>query len=173
MAKKGIKGGNWKSEVYFDPEADKHTGRCYTISDPDLLNKLKELVDVKENIQCVIAYKAPLSEYQVTKLLLYHMFIVFKTEDWWWSIEKNGEGITIQRSKEVTAVRDRYRQEKRNSGLSGISTMKTDTGRKSVDDLINWLWWGNQLLRYYDISKQNCQHFGKEVFNYVAEHHSL
>ena len=173
MAKKGILGGNWKSEVYFDPEADKHTGPGYTISDDELRTKLAELVDAKENIQNVTAYKAPLSKYQLTKLLLYHMIIVFETEEWWWSIEKNDEGITIQRSKSRTAVRDRYRQGKRNSGLSGISTMETDTGRKCVNDLIDWLWRQNELNNYYNITSNNCQHFGTKVFNFVAKHKTL
>ena len=173
MAKKGIKGGNWKSEVYFDPEADEHTGRCYTISDDDLRTELTELVDAKENIQNVTAYKAPLSKYQLTKLFLYHMIIVFETEEWWWSIEKNDEGITIQRSKWREAVRDRYRQGERNSGLFGISRIKKDTGRKSVNDLIDWLWGENELNNYYDISSSNCQHFGKKVFNFVAQYKTL
>ena len=173
MAKKGITGANWKSVVYYDPEADKHTERSYTISRHDLQKKLKELVDAKENIQIVTAYKAPLSKYQLTKLLLYHMIIVFKTEDWWWSIEKNDEGITIQRSKEATAVRDKYRKRDRISGLSDISTMKTDTGRKSVHDLIDWLWKENELNNFYDITSSNCQHFGKKVFNFVAQYKTL
>ena len=170
MAEKKIKGGNWKYEVYFDPEADKHTGRCYTISDDKLRTKLAKLVDAGEKIQKVTAYKVKLSEFQITQFLLYHMFIVFETEDWWWSIEKNDEGITIQRSKSVRAVRDKYRQTMRNSGISSI---EQDGGRKSVNDLIEWLWKENELNDEYNILLSNCQHFGTKVFNFVAKHKNL
>ena len=170
MAQKGIKGGNWKYEVYFDPEADKDTGDCYTISDDELRTELADLVDAGEKIQDVTAYKVKLSEFQLTKFLLYHMFIVFGTEDWWWSIEKNDEGITIQRSKSLTAVRDKYRQAMRKSGKS---SMEKDAGRKSVNDLIDWLWQEDELNNNYDIKTSNCQHFGKKVFNFVANHKKM
>ena len=82
MAKKRIKGSNWKYEVYFDPEANESTGDSYSISDDELITKLADLVDAEEMIKKVTAYKVPLSKAQVTQFLLYHMFIIFETEDW-------------------------------------------------------------------------------------------
>ena len=170
MAKKGTKGSNWKYEVYFDPEANESTGHSYTITDDELRTQLTSLVDAGEAIREVTAYKVPLSEWQLTQFLLYHMFIIFETEDWWWSIEKNDEGITIQRSKSIKAVKERYRQRARNSG---IERMARDKGGKSVNSLIKWLWKEDELNNKYHIVNSNCQHFGTKVFNFVAKNKTL
>ena len=170
MAVKKLIGGNWKYKVYFDPEADEHTGRRYAISDDELRTNLANLVDAREKIQSVTAYKVRLSEFQITQFLLYHMFIVFETVNWWWSIEKNDQGITIQRSKFLFHVRERYRQTNRKSG---ICSMATDDGKKSVNDLIDWLWMESELNEEYDILLSNCQRFGKKVFNFVANHKKM
>ena len=165
MAKKGLDGSNWKYEVYFDPEADKSTGSAYNNSDDELRTKLASLVDAGEKIKDVSAYKVPLSKFQLTQLLLFHMVIIFETEDWWWSIEKNDEGITIQRSKTLTYVKDNYRRGARNPGMK---LMKEDRADQSVNDLIDWLWKSDELNNKYNLVNRNCQHFGKKVFNFVA-----
>ena len=162
MAKKGIDGSNWKFEVYFDPEADARTGHSYRISDGELITQLSRLVDAREKKKEVTAYKVPLSNLQLTQFLLYHML----TENCWWSIEKNDEGITIQRSKSLRAVRERYRQRNRNFD---IKCMKKDAGSSSVKGLIDWLWANAELEDEYHLLESNCQHFGKKVFNFVAK----
>ena len=50
---------------------------------------------------------------QLTDLLWYHAFVRFETKGWWWSIEKNGQGVTVQRSKQPQFVKDHYRRGKR------------------------------------------------------------
>lgn len=91
LAKGGVPGGGneWTNQLYFDPEADKSSGPTYWIKDGELRTKLKELVDPTEKIIRVEIYRHPLYSYQITSILLYHAFIVFETDGWWWSIEKN------------------------------------------------------------------------------------
>lgn len=131
------KGGDWTHQVYFDPEADQLSGSSYHIEDDKLLEKLGTLVDSEEEILKIYAYKQPILFFQLTKFTMYHMFIVFETRQWWWSIEKNSKGITIQRSKYPSAVQSKYRQTDRGSR---ISLVKEDKGRKSVEELIRWLY---------------------------------
>ena len=166
MAKKGIDGSNWMYEVYFAPEADKRgIVNGHYFSDDKLRTQLAGLVDAEEKISIVSAYKVKLSKWQLTQLFLFHMVIILRTEDWWWSIEKNDEGITIQRSKWLTYVKDNYRQKERNPGME---LMKEDRADKSVNDLIDWLWKSDELNNKYNLVNRNCQDFGKKVFNFVA-----
>lgn len=68
------------------------------------------MIEPDETIINISVYKTPLNENQWTNLYLHHKYICFETEKWYWSIEKNDEGLTIQRSKELKDVRDCYRQ---------------------------------------------------------------
>ena len=106
------KGGAWTCQLYFDYNADgPGTGNYYT--DPELKMKLKDYIGENEVIVRVSYFKHPLYGIQLSSVFLHHAFVVFKTEHWWWSIEKNSEGITIQRAKKIKNVRDKYRQERR------------------------------------------------------------
>nr|CAH0113074.1 unnamed protein product [Daphnia galeata] len=113
-------------KLYFDPQADSSKGAHYYISDGELREKLKELVDDSEKITEVRLYSHPLTNLQVTAELWRHDFILFETDKWWWSIEKNDAGVTIQRSKHIEYVRDRYRRAKRTTGLFGMHGIKLE-----------------------------------------------
>ena len=78
------------------------------IGDGELINKMKELVQGHEQITTVSAYKCKLVQAQLTQMVFNHQFVVYETDEWWWSVEKNSEGITIQRSKKLGFVKDRY-----------------------------------------------------------------
>ena len=92
------------------------------------------------------------------------MFVLFETESWWWSIEENSEGITIQRSKCRNEVERKYRKESR----PNLTLMKVDAGKKSMKDLIKWLYKTNKINDKYNYLSSNCKHFGKCVFNFMA-----
>jgi hypothetical protein len=102
--------------LYFDPKADEPTENGHWITDEELRHKLTNLVDGSENIDEVMFYRNPLSPWQTKKDIFHHAFIVFKTKNWWWSIEKNNTCVTIQRSKNLESVRDMYRRRKRTKG---------------------------------------------------------
>ena len=75
-------------KLYFDPEADSSKGSHYYITDGELREKLKELVDDSEKVTEVRVYTHLLTNLQVTKDIWHHAFVVFLTYKWWWSIEK-------------------------------------------------------------------------------------
>ena len=122
MTSSDMTGVNYTKKLYFDPNADEPKEDGYWITDDELRYKLTNLVDVSENIDEVLYYTNPLhrlipSGWEVGKNKgLHHAFIVFKTKNWWWSIEKNAEGLTIQRAKQLESVRDVYRRAKRTIG---------------------------------------------------------
>ena len=123
-------GGKWNSTIYFNPKADnKAGGKEYEITDKELNKKMKKLID-NEMIVEIFLCKVSLFGWQLSNLIMYHAFVVIHTNEWWWSVEKNTEGITIQRSKKKMFVQDFYRGIKR---ASRCKVMKEDHG-KSYDE---------------------------------------
>ncbi|KAH3801663.1 hypothetical protein DPMN_155321 [Dreissena polymorpha] len=160
-----IKGGKWKNKLYFE-STDKCGTIRHTLKDKDLTTDLKRLVGEDEMITYVTAYKVPLSEMQFTQNVFYHMFIVFETRKWFWSIEKQSDVITLQRKKNKDAVKNKCRRKKRNDGRE---FMNCDCGNISVHSLIDWLYKKDELDKPYHFLLRNCKHFARAVFNKVAK----
>lgn len=166
----GSIGGKWSFSLYFHPEADNTSESAYIMQHSDLINTLQTLIGTDEEILNISAYKHKLDSLQLTSFLLYHLFIVFETKSWWWSIEKDTKGIVFQRSRHPAAVKYNSRQTQREST---ISLVKSDTGRKSVKDLIAWLYTENELGKVYNFTSNDCKDFAKRVFDFAARRHTL
>jgi hypothetical protein len=95
-------------------------------------------VDDTKKILEVKYYSHPLYGWQIMQNLLHHAYIVFKTQSWWWSIEKNELGVTIQRSKKFEFVRDKFRRQDRTTDLfgGGIICEKKFKGSHTLQELI-------------------------------------
>jgi len=157
-------GGGYTKKLYFDPEADSQYGDKFLISDEELRQKMETLIDVEEVIKCVFIYRHPLYSYQLTDSLLFHAFVVFETETWWWSIEKNNQNVTIQRSKKLDSVLHNYQRIQR---IGPVKVVMKARGRGSVRDLIDTLWRQNLLNKPYDVIEENCKYFTANVFNHT------
>jgi len=163
-------GGAWTGKIYFDPEASKKRGKSYYFTDDELKEELIEVIGENEVIDKIAIYSHPLSAVQPLKVAFKHTYMVLETDQWWWSLEKNNEGLTLQRSKKLEAVRDRYRQAERTEGVRGISKEKEgSTGKMELMSLIKWLWYEDCLRQPYHWLESNCQHFTKKVFDKVAK----
>jgi hypothetical protein len=153
-------------ELYFFPEneiQDHYFGEDY--------QKYKEILeadyDISERIIEVRYYTNPLYRWQLSKYFMHHAFIVFKTDKWWWSIEKNGEGVTIARAQRLENVRDKYQLDRNRivSERTGIELIKTAPGSVNitVKELIDRLWKGKQMNLNY--KEKN----GKQFANYIYD----
>ena len=112
---------------------------------------MKKFIDNEENILNVTVYKHPRLRLDIVSIILNHQFVVLKTnKQWWWSIEKNSEGIVIQRSQHVEYVRDKL---ERNDRPTPIEEIKTATGRRTMMQLIEFLVDEKELQR--EISYSN------------------
>jgi hypothetical protein len=170
FASKSTDADKHKGELYFDPEADSSQGAHYYIANRQLREKFAELVDDSEMITEVRVYTHPLTGAQVTAGLLHHAFVVFGTDQWWWSIEKNDNGITIQRSKDIEYVRDKYRRNDRKTGLFGMSGIKLEKkykGSHTLNELIDHIYIKNYLNQEYDLLNNNCQHFAEQIYQFI------
>ncbi|XP_078347406.1 uncharacterized protein LOC144632600 [Oculina patagonica] len=162
----GKKGEKWRKQVKFVPEAATDTGSTYTIKANSLIQDMWVLIDAREMILQIWVYKKPIFKWQLTQLFLNHQFVVLETDNWWWSIEKNGQEILIQRSKNLSWVRDYEQRELR---ITPIVEMSYDIGRKSMKDLIEFLYRKNELSTIYHWIDDNCKAFAKRLFNEFAD----
>ena len=168
-------GEKWGSRLTFDPEADKSVGSVFHIDDDSLIENMRgqDGIDTSELIWNISVFRVPLSDYQITQFLFNHQFIVIETPNWFWSIEKNSERILIQRSRELSCVRDYVQQSPRKTPLDKMSA---DQGRGSMMDLIEFLHHKDELNTQYDWIEDNCKDFSKRVYNKFAKtkyHHSI
>ena len=171
--KKGKKGQNWESQVNLVCPSDR---KYYAIDDRTLKSDMSELIDETEKILKIWVYKCKLTAlwWQVTLLFLNHQFVVLETTKWWWSIEKDDARILIQKSKQLKDVRDsvdtiedgqHFIKERR----TPVCELSYDKGRKSMKDLIDFLYNTDELNNKYDLLNNNCKHFAKRIFDEFAE----
>ena len=160
---RGKHGQNWTNQVnLFDPSSSV----LFIIEDNSLREVMSKLVDTSEKILKIWIYKCPLSEWQLTNLLLNHQFVMIETKSWWWSIEKDDKKIFIQRDKCDHAVRDFVKGEPRKDC---VTQMSSDQGRKTIKDLIRFLYETDELNIKYDLLENNCQDFATRIFDEFAK----
>lgn len=119
---------------------------------------LRKYVGADEPIHYVYMYYAYFS-------LQCDLLTIFETDNWYWSIEKHRDGITIQRSRNIESVRDKYKQNNRKGWVTFLS--KTE-GDLTVYQLIDWLYDNKELLKPYN-SLNNCDEFCENVYNYISK----
>ena len=99
----------WSNKIWFAPDADTANPDIEPYSDNELKTDLASRIKASEEILNISIWKCDLSSWQLTNLYLFHAYVVLETNDYWWSIEKNDEGITIQRAKRNGNVIKWYR----------------------------------------------------------------
>ena len=169
----GITGGDWKCRVYYDPEADtegvdKIEYQINKEGHHTAKQKMENLFD-DDIIVKIEAYKTPLHQAQHMQNLLYHEFIVIKTQgEWWWSIEKNTEEIAVQRSKQKGLVKDRLRRNKRNTPIDLIKEQDLPNHPK-LSDLVQWMWESDQTTKTYHVVFKNCKDFAEGLYEAITK----
>ncbi|CAF1108040.1 unnamed protein product [Brachionus calyciflorus] len=142
IGSKGSKGRDNSGKIYFDPEADKDKSIDLYIKEDELNEKIRDLIDINETIVEIRIYKHPLN--------------------WWWTIEKNTEGVTIQRCKYIEYIREKYRRTNR---PNRVDLIKKASGNGTVLDLIRFVYKKNLLGSKYHLLENNCQTFASILFN--------
>ena len=170
----GSGGGTYTFKLYIYIQVDSPQGKEYSMTNEELGRKLREnkfskWLDESEKIEEMSIYIHPLHWWQISQNVMHHAYIVLKTKDWWWSIEKNDAGVTIQRSKEIEHVRDKYYRIKRQESLIiGI----TEVLRKSVThltmkQLIEHIHNDKYVDEEYSILQSNCQKFAFILYSAI------
>ena len=98
----------------------------------------------------------------------YHAFVVLKTNDGlWWSLEKMPDGIYVSRGNIPESVIFCFGDEVR---PEPVCVLAVDYSDSSLQDIFHRV---NHILKTkseYDVMKNNCQHFAKELFCKFAKH---
>jgi hypothetical protein len=163
-----------RQQFYFDPDVNlteppRHADCIMT--NYELRQLLQNKVDdVSEKIQEVRYYTHPLNDWQMSKIFLHHAFIVLKTDNWFWSIEKDEGGITVQRSKQLENVRDKCHKQNRITGVmnNGIDLAKNSPGNDTtVIELFNHMWSKEYMNLNYHFLNDNCKKFADRIDEFV------
>ena len=157
-------GVEYQSKMFFLPFADKAEEEFLNISHEELKARMFEYI-TNDVILNVAVYKHQLFSWQRTEGLLYHAFVVLETKRWFWSVEKNGEGIFVQRSKHRSAVREHLQHKER----PPITQVICDSSEMFLKEFVGMLWKTNAVTSGYHYLWNNCKHFAKTVFDNVAK----
>ena len=134
----------------------------------------------KNKISKVFLYTTPLYEklpWIFYYLGFFHTYVVFCTETrrgkFWWSLEKNGEALILQMSRNFEDVRDKNlgKERIRDYPRYWKPQMNTvDTSSVSYRELYDYMIdETDQLNIRYNFSKENCKKFAKIVFDKIAD----
>ena len=183
--KKGAKTGQkWENRVHFVYEPvywNSPSGfhRC-EFEDHSLQKDMELFAEAggSEKILEIWVYKCKLRNmWQLTDFFFNHQFVVIKSTNFWWSIEKDDKRIAINRSTFERNVRDfvdtidKHGDHFLMARRLPVTQLSYDECKpdKTMADVVNFLYYGNELLKAYDVAKDNCKDFAERIFNEFAE----
>ncbi|KAH3742369.1 hypothetical protein DPMN_049110 [Dreissena polymorpha] len=159
-------GKNWKNEIFLEISTGKGLKYDDIRDNEELLTKFKDFVGVHEKINKVRMYRTRLFVfYAFCEYWLHHLFVVFETDKYGWSIEKHSDVITIQLNDDKCHVQ-RYLVQKRRLCQTLVAEGE---GRMSVYDLIKWLKGEDELNNTYHVMSSNCKLFANRVFEHLIQ----
>jgi hypothetical protein len=103
---------------------------------------------------------------QAAKIATTHYFVIFETDHWWYSIEKIGVGIVLQRAKHHKNVVYKLVGIDRNPDWDH-AVKQCSTGHlkyRSTHNVIGLLTSKLSLYESYNVVKANCQHFAEMIY---------
>ena len=168
-AGKTLKGGEWLGILEFDPHAErKDTDRFYACSEhlQEMLTETKNWTqyDPEEKILQWEYYQCHIPDTRHWR----HHYLLFKTKDWWWSVEKNQSGIILQRNPNEEYVRDynvdtsprqgvesKYESQESNSLFCTAGALMTHIQRS--------------LKETYNVPYKNCWNWARDTASSIVE----
>ena len=139
------------------------------VSIEDDSSQLKRLID-EGKIFTVEMYECPVSNGWFLK----HKFVIFETTKWWWSVEKNDEGITIQRSKNKDHVKNMFELKHRPASIKQIregdknKTKDKEKDIKTTEQFFQYMAKSGELSKAFCSLTNNCNTFSKAIYNKMA-----
>jgi len=133
-----------------------------------LLNYFKKLGTKKEEILKAKIWKHPLS-YLPGSLGDWHEYTVVESTNWYWSFEKQTDGIYVQRSKKEADVKNKLYGEDRSwrIGPEGRSNDNVEY-EETIYNIIEWIINRKALDKTYHVLKSNCHFFASLVYQAIV-----
>ena len=127
-----------------------------------------KLIEGNEKIQRIEYHTSPLSQNELFRIYFHHAFVVFKTESWYWSLEKNTAAVIMQRCKHFERVHDTIQGSMRSHKTTKLTEAQGGNGL-TMTRLIEFVHIANSVNDPYSVHKGNCQHFALKIYNRVEE----
>jgi len=125
-----------------------------------------------EEILNVWVYKTPLYDWQWTDLIMNHQFMILETVHCYWSVEKAGEGIVIQKSRDIDVVFGCYGVDDTCvARLTPITKIKENDCRGKeyyMMHFAHFLLENANMLQGYNLLSNNCKHFVAKLFDEIS-----
>ncbi len=112
-------------------------------------------------------WRHPLNYGPSRALYMYHAFVIIETEKFWWSAEKNTEGITLQRSQNMVKVEEYYLRQNRRGPFTKVRDAPSGRGI-TIIDLIDFIYGKDLLKSPYNVLFDNCKSFAAAVFDQLS-----
>ncbi|XP_031557701.1 uncharacterized protein LOC116294279 isoform X2 [Actinia tenebrosa] len=123
-----------------------------------------------EKVLTIRLYKCKLWEWQITQFYLNHQFVVLETENWWWAIEKDGEGIVLQRSKRLEDVEGhRTDGTPRPEPLMQMHFHDVREKDLTMTRILDYVAFTKLHLPYHFLFA-NCKRFAAELYNAIIKY---
>ena len=95
-----------------------------------------------------------------------HKFVIVETTNWYYTVEKNDKGLSMQRSKKKSDVRENVDGHKRDKGEPSLKKVNKVSYGDSLQKLIQW------IVRYeihvkYDLIGDNCKDFAVRCYSVI------
>ena len=111
----------------------------------------------------VAVFKTPLKNLLSISEEGYHAFILFVVDNYWVTLEKNEQGLTIQISKYFALVAKKHMNKKR---ATPIKLAVLDDGKGTIQNLATFILEKNFAFEEYDVlGGIHCKKFAEEIFN--------
>ena len=156
-----ITGEEWRNELKYHNLTN---GKEFTVKDPQLTEKLKRnfkdspIISI-EGYKCPLNRMASVRDGECKNKALFHMFITFETEDWYWSLEKEVDAIELKRSKDYEELLNVQSRPKPNTLMK-----KNNVSNFTLHELIDWLYNSDQLNKTYTLYLNDCQTFADDAY---------
>ena len=165
------KGDEWTNTLYFTSEPENPGSSPTEIKDHNLESYFDKVEGTGENIEKVEIFKIKLSLLSSRIPVIagaWHEFTVVKSENWYWSFEKNSKGIYVQQGKTAESVKDYCFGEKRTKVNPEGRHSEEEHEGDTIQDIFIWIYSNDHLNQGYHATKSNCHHFASLVFEAIA-----
>ena len=155
-----------EEKILYDPATDLSSSSLRIVKSHSELASLKLLIG-NEDIKFIVVMKNPHEAPARSVDPSYHVFIVFETDNYWWSLEKTADQVLFQRAMLLpSALAWTRKQNETAFRKAPFSLLEADLGTGTTHDLIDFLS-RNELLT--QSSNTNCQTFAKKIFDRFAK----
>ncbi len=119
-----------------------------------------------EEIELVQLYADALAPGGIRFGVFSHSFVIVYTRAWYWSFEKNAQGVFVERSKYLWRVRDDFKHRARSGHVGHLKT--ENSYGKTINDVIKLIYSKNLLSDRYHTFDNNCHFFSCTLFKFIG-----